>query len=97
MYHSRTNERYGVSTHGSLAGADSTDNASFNSILAVSTHGSLAGADILYLVWAPGHGFQLTAPLREPTGICSGREYTSSVSTHGSLAGADGYLFTSLL
>ena len=46
MYHSRTNERYGVSTHGSLAGADSTDNASFNSILAVSTHGSLAGADI---------------------------------------------------
>ena len=45
MYHSRTNERYGVSTHGSLAGADSTDNASFNSILAVSTHGSLAGAD----------------------------------------------------
>ena len=53
MYHSRTNERYGVSTHGSLAGADSTDNASFNSILAVSTHGSLAGADVFHSAVPP--------------------------------------------
>ena len=68
MYHSRTNERYGVSTHGSLAGADSTDNASFNSILAVSTHGSLAGADCRHEKRdAAAIPFQLTAPLREPT------------------------------
>ena len=78
-----------VSTHGSLAGADSAKGCR-PSPPNVSTHGSLAGADGIAISYSKSRWmFQLTAPLREPTKLLNIFAYLYIVSTHGSLAGAD--------
>ena len=58
-----------VSTHSSLAGADFVAFMRNDIADPVSTHGSLAGADPYVLDYSGMvQLFQLTAPLREPTG-----------------------------